>query len=225
MKHLSHLSTLLWKDLLIELKSRETIISMFLFSVIVILIFNFAFEGDIKTITKLSPGLMWTTFLFFGVLGLNRSFTLEKENNSLQGTLLAPVDRSVIYLGKFISNLIFVLFVELISLPLFAIFLNVNLFENFSNLWLILLLGTIGFISVGTLFSAISVNTNMREVMLPLLLFPISTPAFIASVKCTSAILRNRPIETYSNWLGILILFDVVFFVTSFLIFEFVVEE
>ena len=138
---------------------------------------------------------------------------------------MAPVDRSVIYLGKFISNLIFVLFVELISLPLFAIFLNVNLFENFSNLWLILLLGTIGFISVGTLFSAISVNTNMREVMLPLLLFPISTPAFIASVKCTSAILRNRPIETYSNWLGILILFDVVFFVTSFLIFEFVVEE
>jgi len=225
LKHLSHLSALLWKDLLIELKSRETIISMFLFSVIVILIFNFAFEGDIKTITKLSPGLMWTTFLFFGVLGLNRSFTLEKENNSLQGTLLAPVDRSVIYLGKFISNLIFVLFVELISLPLFAIFLNVNLFENFSNLWLILLLGTIGFISVGTLFSAISVNTKMREVMLPLLLFPISTPAFIASVKCTSAILRNRPIETYSNWLGILILFDVVFFVTSFLIFEFVVEE
>jgi len=225
LKHLSHLSTLLWKDLLIELKSRETIISMFLFSVIVILIFNFAFEGDIKTITKLSPGLMWTTFLFFGVLGLNRSFTLEKENNSLQGTLLAPVDRSVIYLSKFISNLIFVLFVELISLPLFAIFLNVNLFENFSNLWLILLLGTIGFISVGTLFSAISVNTKMREVMLPLLLFPISTPAFIASVKCTSAILRNRPIETYSNWLGILILFDVVFFVTSFLIFEFVVEE
>jgi len=225
LKHLSHLSTLLWKDLLIELKSRETILSMFLFSVIVILIFNFAFEGDIKTITKLSPGLMWTTFLFFGVLGLNRSFTLEKENNSLQGTLLAPVDRSVIYLSKFISNLIFVLFVELISLPLFAIFLNVNLFENFSNLWLILLLGTIGFISVGTLFSAISVNTKMREVMLPLLLFPISTPAFIASVKCTSAILRNRPIETYSNWLGILILFDVVFFVTSFLIFEFVVEE
>lgn len=225
MKHLSHLSALLWKDLLIELKSRETIISMFLFSVIVILIFNFAFEGDVKTITKLSPGLMWTTFLFFGVLGLNRSFTLEKENNSLQGTLLAPVDRSVIYLSKFISNLIFVLIVELVSLPLFAIFLNVNLFEHFDKLWLILLLGTIAFISVGTLFSAISVNTKMREVMLPLLLFPITTPAFIASAKCTSAILRDRPIETYSNWLGILILFDVVFFVTSFLIFEFVIEE
>ena len=225
MKHISHLATLLWKDLLIELKSRETIISMFLFSVIVILIFNFAFEGDTKTITKLSPGLMWTTFLFFGVLGLNRSFTLEKENNSLQGTLLAPVDRSVIYLSKFISNLIFVLIVELVSLPLFAIFLNVNLFAHFNNLWPILLLGTIGFISVGTFFGAISVHTNMRAVMLPLLLFPISTPAFIASAKCTSAILRDRPLETYSNWLGILILFDVVFFVTSFLIFEFVVEE
>jgi len=225
LKHISHLTALLWKDLLIELKSRETIISMFLFSVIVILIFNFAFAGDTKTIAKLSPGLMWTTFLFFGVLGLNRSFTLEKENNSLQGTLLAPVDRSVIYLSKFISNLIFVLIVELVSLPLFAIFLNVNLFANFINLWPILVLGTIGFISVGTLFSSISVNTKMREVMLPLLLFPISTPAFIASVKCTSAILRERPLETYSNWLGILILFDVVFFVTSLLIFEFVVEE
>jgi len=225
LKHVTHLTALLWKDLLIELKSRETIISMFLFSVIVILIFNFAFEGDVKTITKLSPGLMWTTFLFFGVLGLNRSFTLEKENNSLQGTLLAPVDRSVIYLSKFISNLIFVLIVELVSLPLFAIFLNVNLFEHFDRLWLILLLGTIGFISVGTLFGAISVNTKMREVMLPLLLFPISTPAFIASAKCTSAILRDRPFESYSNWIGILILFDVVFFVTSFLIFEFVVEE
>jgi len=225
MRHLSHLSTLLWKDLLIEAKSRETIISMFLFSILVILIFNFAFAADAATLKKLSPGLIWITFLFFGVLGLNRSFTLEKENGSLQGTLLTPVDRGVIYLGKFLSNLIFVLFVEIITLPLFTLFLNVNLLQHFGDLWIILVLGSIGFISVGTLFSAIAVNTKLREVMLPILLYPVTTPAFIAAVKCTSAILRERPVESYSNWLSILILYDVVFLVTSFLIFEFVVEE
>ena len=225
MNHLSQLFALLRKDVLIEIKSREMIISMFLFSIIVILIFNFAFEADVKTVKRLSPGLMWVTFLFFGVLGMNRSFTLEKENDSIQGTLLAPVDRSIIYMGKFLSNLIFVLLVELISLPFFALFLNVNIFPFMGDLWLILLLGTTAFISVGTLFSAISVNTKMREVMLPLLLYPISTPAFIAATKCTSAILQGRPLENYSNWLNMLILYDIVFLVTSFLIFEFIVEE
>ena len=225
MRHLSQLSALLRKDILIELKSRETIISMMLFSLLVILMFNFAFESDSETIKKISPGLLWITFLFFGVLGLNRSFTLEKENDSLQGTLLAPVDRSVIYLGKFLSNLLFIILVELISLPLFTLFLNVDLLSRIGALLPILFLGSIGFISVGTLFSAMAVNTKMREIMLPLLLYPVTTPAFIAATKCTSAILRDRPLETYSNWLNMLILFDLVFFVISFLIFEFVVEE
>ena len=215
MRHLSQLSALLRKDILIELKSRETIISMLLFSLLVIIV----------VLKKISPGLLWITFLFFGVLGLNRSFTLEKENDSLQGTLLAPIDRSVIYLGKFLSNLLFILIVELITLPLFTLFLNVDLLSHIGKLLPILLLGSIGFISVGTLFSAMAVNTKMREIMLPLLLYPITTPAFIAATKCTSAILRDRPIESYSNWLSILILFDLVFLVTSFLIFEFVVEE
>ena len=225
MRHLSQLSALLRKDILIELKSRETIISMMLFSLLVILMFNFAFEADSETIKKISPGLLWITFLFFGVLGLNRSFTLEKENDSLQGTLLAPVDRSVIYLGKFLSNLLFIILVELISLPLFTLFLNVDLLSRIGALLPIIFLGSIGFISVGTLFSAMAVNTKMREIMLPLLLYPVTTPAFIAATKCTSAILRDRPLETYSNWLNMLILFDLVFFVISFLIFEFVVEE
>ncbi|MCH8300425.1 MAG: heme exporter protein CcmB [Candidatus Marinimicrobia bacterium] len=225
MRHLSQLSALLRKDILIELKSRETVISMLLFSLLVIIVFNFAFEADRAVLKKISPGLLWITFLFFGVLGLNRSFTLEKENDSLQGTLLAPIDRSVIYLGKFLSNLLFILFVELITLPLFTLFLNVDLLSNIVELLPILLLGSIGFISVGTLFSAMAVNTKMREIMLPLLLYPITTPAFIAATKCTSAILRDQPLESYSNWLSILILFDLVFLVTSFLIFEFVVEE
>ena len=162
MRHLSQLSALLRKDILIELKSRETIISMLLFSLLVLLVFNFAFEADSAAIKKISPGLLWITFLFFGVLGLNRSFTLEKENDSLQGTLLAPVDRSVIYLGKFLSNLLFILLVELITLPLFTLFLNVDLLSHIGKLLPILLLGSIGFISVGTLFSAMAVNTKMR---------------------------------------------------------------
>ena len=225
MRHLSQLSALLRKDILIELKSRETVISMLLFSLLVILVFNFAFEADSDSIKKISPGLLWITFLFFGVLGLNRSFTLEKENDSIQGTLLAPVDRSVIYLGKFLSNLLFIFLVELITLPLFTLFLNVDLLSHIGDLLPILLLGSIGFISVGTLFSAMAVNTKMREIMLPLLLYPVTTPAFIAATKCTSAILRDRPLDTYSSWLNMLIVFDVVFFVISFLIFEFVVEE
>ena len=151
--------------------------------------------------------------------------TLEKENDSLQGTLIAPIDKSVIYLGKFLSNLIFILIVELISIPLFTLFLNVDLLFYIEHLFPILVLGSIGFISVGVLFSAMAVNTNLREIMLPLLLYPVTTPVFIAATKCTSAILRDRPLESYSNWLNILILFDLVFFVTSFLIFEFVVEE
>ncbi|MFQ6617922.1 MAG: heme exporter protein CcmB [Fidelibacterota bacterium] len=225
MRAIGQIYNILLKDLLIEMKSRESILSMFMFGILIIIIFNFTFEAGAEVMRKIGPGIIWVTFVFAAILGLNRSFTLEKENSSLQGVMLTPVDRGVIYLGKFLSNLIFVLFIEIITLPFFAVFLNLSIFGHFRALWLIFLLGTVGFVSVGTLFSAMSVNTRMREVMLPILLFPVSTPVLIAAVESTKKVFLGKDLGDFSFWLNLMIVYDIIFLVVSFLLFEFVIEE
>jgi heme exporter protein B len=211
------------KDIIAELRTKEMFSSMFVFALLVIIIFNFAFELRVANVKQIAPGVLWVTFTFAGMLGLNRSFILEKDKGCLEGLLLAPVDRSAIYFGKMLGNLIFMSVVEAIVLPIFWVLFNPPLFSP--PLIPVIVLGTLGFAGVGTLFSAIAVHTRAREVMLPILLFPIVMPLMIAAVKITGGLLDGQPLAEMRNWLNLLIGFDIIFVTVSYMTFDYVVEE
>lgn len=211
------------KDIIAELRTKEMFSSMFVFALLVIFIFNFAFELRVTNVKQVAPGVLWVTFTFAGMLGLNRSFILEKDKGCLEGLLLAPVDRSAIYFGKMLGNLIFMSVVEAIVLPIFWVLFNPPLFSP--ALILVIVLGTVGFAGVGTLFSAIAVHTRAREVMLPILLFPIVVPLMIAAVKITGGLLDGQPLSEMRNWLNLLVGFDIIFLAVSYMTFDYVVEE
>jgi heme exporter protein B len=215
---------IVWKDLAAELRSRELFSAMFVFSLLVILIFNFALELDIKTRQSVTAGVLWVTFAFAGTLGLNRSMAIEKDRGCLDGLLLAPVDRTAIYFGKAISNLAFMLIVEAIVLPVYSFLYNIDLFNP--GLLLIILLGSIGYTAVGTLLASMAIQARTRDVLLPILLFPVVIPVLIAAVKASGGYLTG---EVFSNgilpWMNLLIVYDVVFIAIAYMVFDFVVEE
>src|SRR6185369_1169479 len=191
------------KDLAAEFRSRELLSAMLVFSLLVILIFNFALELDLRVRQTVTAGVLWTTFAFAGTLGLNRSMSIEKDRGCMDGLLLAPVDRSAIYFGKAISNLAFMLIVEAIVLPVYSLLYNLNLFQP--GLLLVILLGSIGYIAVGTLLAAMSAQTRTRDVMLPILLFPIAIPVLLASVKASSGFLNGAQFSEILAPLNLLI--------------------
>ena len=222
MNFFAKLWTLVLKDLSLEMRSREMLSSMFVFALLVVLVFSFSFDLRVEEVSGVAPGVLWVAITFAGMLGLARSFVLERDQGCLDGLLLCPVDRSLLYLGKMLSNLTFISLTELVVLPLcFALF---NL--TFHPLLLpILLLGTIGFSAVGTIVSAMTVHARAREVMLPILLFPLVLPALIAAVKLTGGVLDRQPWGEIRNWMELLVGFDVIFIVISYLAFEYVIEE
>src|SRR5581483_6788668 len=198
-----------WKDLAAEFRSRELFSAMLVFSLLVILIFNFALELDIKTRQSVTSGVLWVTFAFAGTLGLNRSMAVEKDRGCLDGLLLAPVDRAAIYFGKVISNLAFMLIVEAFVLPVYSFLYNVNLFK--AGLLLVILLGSIGYTAVGTLLSSMAVQTRTRDVLLPILLFPVAVPVLIAAVKASGGFLTGDDFANILPWVNLLIVYDVIF--------------
>jgi len=214
--------TLVLKDLSLEKRSREMLSSMFIFALLVVVVFSFSFDLRAEEVSGVAPGVLWVAITFAGMLGLARSFVLERDQGCLDGLLLCPVDRSLLYLGKMLSNLTFISLTELVVLPLcFALFSL-----TFRLLLLpILLLGTIGFSAVGTIVSAMTVHARAREVMLPILLFPLLLPALIAAVKLTGGVLDGQPWAEIRKWMELLVGFDVVFLVISYLAFEYVIEE
>jgi heme exporter protein B len=222
---LRQISAIFWKDLLSELRSREMVFSMLIFSLMVALIFNFAFPPGSQFIQEAAPGILWMTFLFAGLIGMNRTFVYEVDRGCLHGIMIAPVDRFAIYAGKLLVNFLFMTIVELVAVPMFIIFFGLTISASVWNLILVIVLSTLGFSIVGTLFSAISVNTRTREVMLPILHFPVSIPLIIGSVEATAAIFRDEGWEVLWGWLKIVIVFDVVFLMVAFLTFEYVIEE
>jgi heme exporter protein B len=211
------------KDLSGELRSRELLSAMFVFAVLVILIFNFALELDVKTRSTVTAGVLWVTFAFAGSLGLNRSMAMEKDRGCMDGLLLAPVDRSAIYFGKMFANLIFMLLVEAIVLPLYSVLYNTNLFQ--AGFLGVVLLGSLGYVSVGTLLATMTVQTRTRDVLLPILLFPLAIPVFIAAVKASTGYLQGLDMEAIRPWLNLLVVYDTVFTAVAFMVFDFVVEE
>ncbi len=212
-----------WKDLAAEFRSRELFSAMLVFSLLVILIFNFALELDIRTRQSVTSGVLWVTFAFAGTLGLNRSMAVEKDRGCLDGLLLAPVDRAAIYFGKVISNLAFMLIVEAIVLPVYSFLYNVNLFSL--GLLSVILLGSIGYTAVGTLLASMAVQTRTRDVLLPILLFPVAVPVLIAAVKASGGFLAGDDFAGILPWMNLIIVYDVIFLAVAFMLFDFVVEE
>jgi heme exporter protein B len=216
-------SAVVWKDLRAEFRSRELFSAMLVFSLLIILIFNFALELDVKTRQSVTAGVLWATFAFAGTLGLNRSMAIEKDRGCLDGLLLAAVDRSAIYFGKMISNLVFMLIVEAIVLPVYSVLYTVNLFQP--GLLLVILLGSIGYVGVGTLLSAMSVQTRTRDILLPILLFPVVIPVLLAAVKASSGILTGSELADILLPINLLIAYDIIFIAVAFMVFDSVVEE
>jgi heme exporter protein B len=222
-KFIRQVYAIVQKDLAAELRTKENLSAMMVFSLLVLVIFNFAFELQGVDITVLGSGVLWVAFTFSGILGLGRSFAAEKDKGSLEGVLLSPVDRGAMFLGKAISNWLFITVMEAVTLPLFAVLNNVAI--PWFPLVPYIVMGTIGFAAMGTLLSAVASSTKMREVMLPILLFPVSIPLLMAAVKLTSGSLQGRDLTDLSNWFNILIVYDVIFLVVAFWVFEYVVEE
>ena len=213
----------LWKDLRIELRSKDVFTSMAVFAVLAVLIFNFAFELRVPDKTAVIPGVLWVTITFSGVLGLGRAFISEKDRGSIAGLLLAPVDRSAIYFGKMLASLIFILVVEAFLLPLMVIFFNTNFVSP--ALVLLLFLGTLGFAAVGTIFSGLAVNTRTREILLPVLLFPVMLPVLMAGIRATIGLMEGDTILDLAKWFNLVLFFDVLYIVVAYLTFDYVVEE
>ena len=221
--YLRAVGAVVWKDLAAELRSRELLSGMLVFALLVILIFNFALELDLATRQTVTSGVLWVTFAFAGTLGLNRSMAVERDRGCLDGLLLAPVDRSALYFGKALGNLAFMLIVEAIVLPAYSILYSVNLFHP--GLIGVVLLGSIGYAAVGTLLASMAVQARTRDVLLPILLFPVVLPVLISAVKATNAVLLGLDAAELWPWLNLLIAYDVIFTSAAFMLFDFVVEE
>ena len=225
MSYLRKVWAIVWKDIVAELRTKEMFSAMFVFAILVIVVFNFAFDLRVsgERVRQVAPGALWVAFAFSGVLGLNRAFVLEKDRGCLDGLLLAPVDHTAIYFGKMISTMLFMLVVEAFMLPVFTAFFGVNLFDL--RLILVIVLGTVGFAGVGTILSAMTAQTRSREVLLPILLLPVAAPVLIAAVKATAGILDGLTMSEIAIWLQLLVAFDVIFLAVAFMTFDFVVKE
>jgi heme exporter protein B len=219
------LRALLWKEVLVELRARESVLAGAVFALLVLVIFNFAFDLRVENVAEVAPGVLWVTVTFAGVLSLGRAFARERDRRTLDGLLLAPVDRSALYLAKVAASFAAMLVVQLVAVPAFIALFNLSVVLPLLGLGL--LLGTLGLAGVGTLFAAIAAHTRAREVLLPLLLFPIQVPVILATVKTTGAAIRvpgTEPPEV-GQWLGLLVAFDALFLALSVVLFEYAIEE
>ncbi|MFH1287786.1 MAG: heme exporter protein CcmB [bacterium] len=226
---MKHYFEIIWaiinKDVIGELRSKETISSIIIFTILVFVIFNFTFEPGASYIDEIAPGILWVAYIFSSVLGLNRTFLPERENNCILGLMLSPIDRGAIYLAKMIGNMFFIFIVIGLSLPIFTVFYNINIFPFLPKLALVFFLSIAGISGLGTALSAMAVNTKTREIMLPILLFPIMVPVILASVKTTSGILTGETFAQISSWLKLMAAFDIIFITVSYLTFEYLIEE
>ncbi len=213
------------KDIRLELRTRTSLLSAAVFAALVLMVFNFARDPTAVATVDLAPSVLWVTVSFAAVVAMNRGFAVERENAAFDGLLLAPVPRECLYLGKYLANLVFVLLVEAIALPLFVLFFNVDLWQALPGLLVTLLLATIGFVAVGTVFSAMVARTRFAELMLPVLLLPFMVPPLILAVKVTVPLLAGRPLSEVSDGLRFLAIFDVAFVTLSVMLFSAVVDE
>ena len=223
MSYLGTIRVLLWKDILLEWRSKEISISMFVFSALVIMVFNFVLDVSSISLILLAPGILWISIIFGAVISFNRSLSIEKETGGIYGLMISPVERDVIFFGKMLSAFVFLLVVELLIFSLFSILFNLSLFSP--AFILLAVLATLGMSLVGTLFSTIAVNTRSREVMFPILFLPVVLPLMIATVEATGTLLIEGLTKNFFNWISLLIVFDSVFLVICPVAFTYIIED
>lgn len=209
------------KDLRAELRTKEAINASFSFSIVILLLFSFAFDPTAEYTREISGGLLWIVFAFAGTLILNRSFTRELPNDSLDALIAAPLPASALFLGKALANLLLVLAVEMISLPVFGIFYNVRWTQQLWPLLLVMVLATWGLTVIGTMFSALTVNLRLRELMLPMLIYPIMIPGLLGAMELTTRLLAGQALAgDMLTWLKLIVGFDVIFTALSLALVE-----
>ena len=213
------------KDVLLERRSKETINALVFFALLLLFAFQFSLGPDRERLAQALPGLLWLGILLSGLLGLGRTFLVERENDCWEALLLTPGDKSAIYVGKLAGNVLLMLAVELLLLMLFTIFFNVDVSHALAPLAFIMLLGTLGLASVGTLFAAMTANVRARELLFPVLLLPVQVPVLLATVKATEGALAGEALSAYAHWLQLLGAADVIYLVAGVLTFEFVLES
>ncbi|PLR98210.1 heme exporter protein CcmB [Bacillus sp. T33-2] len=216
--------TIAGKDLSNELKTKQTIGMMVIFSSLVILVLSFAFDPTNNMVKAIIPGLVWLITVFSGILGLNRSFLSEHENDCLTGLRSAPIDPASIYLGKVIANFSLVTVVQLISIPVLFILFDYHFIGSYVWFTLVVLCGTFGFIIVGTFLAALAANAKNSEMLLPVLLLPLLSPLMIAGVQATRIVLENENMKDAVSWLQLMAAYDLLFLAACFFLFEFIME-
>ncbi|MBC8257774.1 MAG: heme exporter protein CcmB [SAR324 cluster bacterium] len=215
---------LVWKDVLIDLRRKDNLLSMLLFAILTLLIFQFAMGEEPELFLRALPGVIWIVFLLSGVLGLGKSFVQEVETGCMGGLLTAPVDRSVLFLGKMLANTLFILFTQLLFVPLCLFLFDVEV-KNWLEFSLVLFFGTVGFSSLGTLLTAMTATVRGKDMLLPILIFPLMVPSLLCVVRLTDFLFFGFHAEEVWSWWKLLLGFDVVIFTLSLLAYEFVVEE
>ena len=219
----SPILALVWKDVLLEIRTKDIVVSVLVFAMLAMVIFNFAIDPTPRMVAQVAPGILWVAITFGGVLGLIRSFALEKDGANLHGLMLAPVGRDTIFFGKMLGTFLFMLVVEVMVFPVFAVLFNLSL--AMPGLIPVALLATLGVATVGTVFSAMAVNTRSREVMLPLLFLPAALPVIVAAIEASGSIIRSDGGDDLSLWLPFMVVFDAIFLVVCPLAFNAVIEE
>ena len=213
-----------WKDLAIERRSKETLNALAFFSLLLLFVFQFSLGADRERLIAALPGLLWLGFVLSGLLALGRSFVIERENECWEGLLLAPGDKSAVFVGKLGGNLLLMFTVEALLLALFAVFFNVDLAPALGPLVLVIVLGTIGFAALGTLFAAMTAHVRARELLFPVLLLPVQVPVLLATVRATEAALAGEPLTAVTNWITLLVAADIVYVVVGVLTFDVILE-
>jgi|TARA_B100001750_G_C15451389_1_gene569116 heme exporter protein B len=219
----STVSAILWKDIIAELRGKDIVTSVLGFAILSLVIFNFALRPSPRLTPEVAPGILWVAFTFAGVLGLTRAFVLEKDQGNLQGLLLTPTGRDALYVGKMLASLVFMLVAEVILLPIFAILFNISPFQP--GLLLVIFLATVGFSAIGTLFSAMAVNTRSREIMLPMLFLPVVVPVIIGAVVASEASLSGGGWTEMAQWMQLILVFDILAILFSAFSFNYVLED
>lgn len=213
------------KDLSIEFRTRSAFFSAVVFALLGLVIFYFAWDPTAVSVTDLAPGVLWVIFTFSGLLGLHRSFGIEIQDHAIDGLLASPISRESIFLGKVTANLIFVAAVQLVAIPALVLFYNLPLGDVFAPLIAIAILAAVGLVAVGTLFSAMAINTRLAELLLPMLSLPFFVPIVIAASQSTAKLLSGRPVAEAVAWIKLLLAFDIVFVAISTLAYRFTVDD
>jgi heme exporter protein B len=220
--YLQQVRAIIAKDIVVELRTREASTAMLVFAVMAIILFNFALRLRVDSLKPLVPGILWVILVFSGTLGLGHSMSSEQINQCIDGLLLTPSDRSVIFVGKAVSNVLFILLISMVVVPVLAILFDESLLQP--GVLLTVVVGVIGYSGAGTLIATMAASTRAREIFLPILLFPLAIPLVVASVIVTSGYMDAIPWADYGSWFGVVIAFAIIFWTAGVLLFDFLVE-